>query len=605
VLTAPLAACRDATPSEIVVAVSSQLRVPRVLRSVRVVARGTGTALTCESRALDSQDSLPLVVSVPGQVGETIRVTVAGYAEDIGALPGDPCAIDGGPAPRIVRRAVTRIVSGERLHLGMPLRQSCIGVTCGDGETCAGGECQAADIAPERLVEYSDALANGNTSYCLPRSKCFDGVSPALPVDMSTCTFQLPDEDSHPERLNVEILHDDFAREVLDLDPIEGFSLVPGQPRQFRLAPPLCRRLSARKIATLFVGADCPPKDPLNPLCREDPPDGGPPLEDSLCTSPADVAPTRAAVYALMDRSHSMRQYFGPSSFKAALDLALRSPALRTTSVGFRFMPSSAGQCTAADNAFSTLDGPDAVPFGASPDVRDRVIGLIGDLSRVAPDDAPLFLDAVLRSNGAYRALENLGDPSMLGRRYALLIGNRDFTSHCEPSIGTPPGLAYDASINANVHTAALLLKAAPDTNQNGHDPYIDALSITHPGEGPFGDASSDDDGMRVAIAAFIAELGGCLYDLPPEIDRSGDLQGIKISYFDVLGSKRVDVDRDILCGPEGKGNGWNIEGSRVRLCGKACGGIRFVLHESAVYTLQRGFVQPDVPVKWSPPCAH
>ena len=424
---------------------------------------------------------------------------------------------------------------------------------------------------------------------------------------MNDCTYQLPDEDIHPDRLNVEILHDDFAREVLDLDPVEGFVRVPDTATRFRLAPGLCKRMQARKIATLFVGADCPPKDPLNPICYPDPmpPDGGPPLEDSLCTSPADVPPAHGAVYALLDHSRWMRDHFGQSPVKLTLDLALASPALRTTDVGLRLLPSDASQCATADDAYAALAGPDAVPFGLAADVRAPIGAILGDPTRVLPFDAPLYVDAALRPNGAYQALGALGDDKTWARRYVLFVGNRDLTPRCDPSagVGTPVQEAFVASRDHDLHAAMLLLKAPLDADQNGHDPFVDAISIARAGGGPFGDATFDEDGMRSAVASFVAEVGACLYDLPKEIDTTGDLRAVKVSYFDLLASARTDLDFDPTCGPQPGGDGWNVDAGRLRICGPKCDVLRFILHESAVYAMKRGFVPPDIPVKWAPPC--
>src|SRR5262249_35067185 len=154
-------------------------------------------------------------------------------------------------------------------------------------------------------------LSANDGSFCFPRSVCFEDVIPAVLANPADCTFQLPDEvpDDAKNRGfgNIEVLHDDLSREILDADPVEGFTRVPGRNDQFRLAPGLCARYRARTIASLYIGANCPPKEPLRAMCHAEPPDGGPQPEDILCTSPRDLAPSPVAAYLLVDRSSAMR----------------------------------------------------------------------------------------------------------------------------------------------------------------------------------------------------------------------------------------------------------------------------------------------------------
>ena len=345
----------------------------------------------------------------------------------------------------------------------------------------------------------------------------------------------------------------------------------------------------------------------LNPICAADAkvpvPDGGDVADPAeLCTLPADLAPTRSALYVLMDRSRSMRELFGPKGIVETMDLALASPMLRQTLVAFRFLPSSSGDCTADANVFAAPAPPDGVSFAPADQARAPITALVGDASRVDVVDRPLFLDAAMRPSGAYQALRDLpGTP--FARREVLLLGNRDFAAHCAPSVGKVVDLAQSSWLQLGIRSSAILLRAAPDTDQQGHDPFLDAIATSRAGAGAFGDASFDTKDFRPALLGVVANLATCLYDLPPEIDTSIDLATTKVSYFDVLGSKRVDVSFNPACSDAQAVDGWNVDRGRVRICGKSCFDIRYMYGFGAVYAMDRHAAPPDVVVKWAPRC--
>ena len=572
------------------------MRVPRELTLVRVVATSNRGPLACETRRLVGPAPAQVAISIAGGADQVINVAVAGYLE---APPADPCSVEGAV---VLRRARTRFVGDLRLYLPMPLRRSCASVACDAGQTCLGGECAGSDVGEGGLVEYEPSLVYGDTSFCFPRSACFEDVIPAVLVDPEDCTFQLPDEvpddAKNSGRLNLEVLHEDLSREVLDLDPVEGFVRVRDRSDRFRIAPSLCKRYRAHQIASLYVGANCPPKESLRPLCKVEPVAGPAPREDTLCTSPLELPPARAAVYALVDSSRSMRHAFGSSPFKTAVDLVLRAQFLRNTVLGMRLLPGTASACVSEANPFATLDGPSAVPLGPPDAARAAFDAILGYASRVRPNDPPLFLDAALHDRGAYQALSALG--ADVARKSVVIVGNRELFSRCSPSLGATSGQAYFASQKLGISTSVLLLAAEPDADYGNHDPYIDGLAIARSGGGRFGDGTGDDKAMRLALAAFAADVGSCLYDVPQTIDTRGDLSRVSVSYFDVLRSQRADVPYDSTCK-----NGWALDGARVRFCGNACNDMRFAMSTTTHYAIERGFVPVDFPVRWAAPCAR
>jgi hypothetical protein len=567
------------------------MRVPREIGVLRIVARGDTGSLTCETRAIAGPAPASAFVTAPGRDGEAVTVIAAGFA---GPTPADPCSVDGAA---VVRRARTRFEGGERLYLPMPLRHACVNVTCPEGETCAAGQCVSAEIGSGGLVTFDPSLASADGSFCFPSSRCFEDVSPAVLADLASCTFQLPDEvpDDAKNRGfgNIQILHDDLSREVLDLDSVEGFTRVPGHNDRFRLAPALCDRYRARVIASLYLGANCPPKEALRAMCAAPVREGDPPLEDVLCTSPRELAPSPAAVYLLVDRSNAMRDELPP--LREAIDLALQAPFVRNTRVGLRLLPASPAACGASPSPFASFAGPDAVPFAAPLDARAPVSAILAD-SAVLPDNPPLYIDAALRQDGAYLGVSAASQGFV--RRYVVAMGNRDFVDHCKPGVGTPVQNAFVSSRDRAITTAALIVAAPAGTDQGGHDPFLDALAMARAGGGPFGDGTYDLRGLRAAVAAFITEVATCLYDLPPGIDTSGDLSKVKVSYFNVLNSNRVDLAYDAACV-----NGWRIENGHVHLCGAACNDLHFEVSTTAAYALDRGLLPVEAPMRWAAPC--
>jgi hypothetical protein len=475
----------------------------------------------------------------------------------------------------------------------MPLRKLCAGVSCPDGETCFAGVCAADAIDPSKLVVFSDALVT-DTSFCVSPHGCFEDVVPALLANDRDCTFQLPDWAHLGDHMNVELLHADLSREILDVDAVEGFTRI--DESHFRIAPNVCARYLSRDIAALYVGANCNPKSPIAPVCSRDERDAGP-VERTLCTSEATLLPSRAAIYILLDRTRSMEALFGPPPIGLGepLDLVLRWALHRRTLVGLRALPATAAACTGTSNPFATP----TVALGPVEQTRGAIRALVDSPGGLGPDTA-LFADAALRSNGAYAALAALPDVPL---RHVLFLGNRDFGPHCTPPLGTAADLAFAAFTNQNLFTSAIVLKAPPGAPQFGRDVYADAIIATRAGHGVFFDGTPDDAAMRLGLVTTFVSLASCLYDVPDAIDPSGDLSAVKLSYFDLISSKRVDIDRNAACSEIEPAPGWNLEGRRVRLCGKACNDLRLMLTLSAQYAVDRHLVPIDVPLKWAAPC--
>ncbi|MEO6418327.1 MAG: hypothetical protein ABIP39_02905, partial [Polyangiaceae bacterium] len=354
----------------------------------------------------------------------------------------------------------------------------------------------------------------------------------------------------------------------------------------------------------VLVDVGCPEKPILSPICTDDARMANDKEPQNLCVS-GELTPTRSALYVLLDHSASMKEFYGASKLKEALALALQAPTLRTSLVGIKLLPASATDCGAANNRFAIPD----VPFGLASTVAKAAGDIIGDSSKIDPNDPALFLDAALAAEGGYRALENLANDGKgpFNRREVLIVGNRDFGSHCSPSVGDPVQHAFVAATDKNIHTAVIVLKSPPDAEQFMRDPVVDALSISRAGLGAWFDASFDSAKAGPALTSVVAELGSCLYDVPPGIDLTKDPASAKVSYLDLAILSRINIDFNPACVADAPGvvpgDGWNLDSGHVRLCGTACNNLHFVLDFSAQAALLRHYVPPAVPIEIAQPC--
>lgn len=595
--------CSTPQPTGIVVGVTSQIPLPRDLRAIHVLVEADGAAPSCTTYA-----RLPITVDTRSSGGRSVTVTVAGFAQE----PAGDCAnLDGA---LLVRKARTTFVDGQLLYLPMALRHACALVACSATESCSAGECTPIDVDSSGLIHYSDALAYGDTSFCFPVSKCADNRAPVVPLGREDpCTFVLPVKDPANDAgpimldagVNVQLVHDDLTTEMLDLDPKEGFSVDPAKQDRFTVSPGLCRtRFANGKVNAVLVDVGCPEKPPLSPICTEDAKMANDKEPQNLCVS-GELTPTRSALYVLLDHSASMKEFFGATKLQEALNLALQAPTLRTSLVGITLLPANASDCGAATNRFATPD----VPFGVASTVAKAAGDLLGDSSKIDPSDPMLFLDAALAAEGGYRALENLASDGKgpFNNREVLIVGNRDLWAHCSPGVGDPVQHAFIASSEKNIHTAVIALKAPPEAGQFMRDPVVDALSIARAGGGPWFDASVDSAKAGPALTSIVANLGSCLYDVPPGLDLTKDPASAKVSYLDLVVLTRTNIDYNPACVPDAPGvipgDGWNLDSGHVRLCGSACNNLHFVLDTSAQAALVRHYVPPAVPIEVAQPC--
>lgn len=141
-----LVACSETEveqPTEMILLVDSELAVPAVIDRVRINATapgGTEHEVTVDLTG-DNPDSLPgtLALRHTGGALGPLRVRAAGMRGDVVVL---------------VREAAASFVPGETRVLRLVLLSACVGVECGDGQTCTEDGCGPLDVPESELTEW-------------------------------------------------------------------------------------------------------------------------------------------------------------------------------------------------------------------------------------------------------------------------------------------------------------------------------------------------------------------------------------------------------------------------------------------------------------------
>jgi hypothetical protein len=306
--------CEAKQATEYVTGISTQVSVPRDLKSVRVEVSVNGVPQFCQGyRVYDGKVQLPRSLGTfansdraitSGPITYTIAgVTTANTEADLFATCHS--AKVGDDDVRILRRSRQPYIKDEILFLPMPLKYSCFDKQCGDEETCKGGKCVSATLTEEQVrakfPTYSPDLVDGSGGGCFNSQICMGAAAPVIIADPDTCTYAVANSPGAPapadpqldpfrpacttasscqsgvcnpdgrcaalppglpwEGTNVEVVYDGgLNREILDLDPEEGFFIPdPSKPQQFRLAPGLCEMVKGvpENVSGKPLGESC------------------------------------------------------------------------------------------------------------------------------------------------------------------------------------------------------------------------------------------------------------------------------------------------------------------------------------------------------------
>ncbi|MGH7327726.1 MAG: hypothetical protein ACREJX_05190, partial [Polyangiaceae bacterium] len=524
-------------------------------------------------------DNIPVTISIIGFLDPASDLD-----DNRDDCPDDPAQPSGfavnpnfKPQAKVVRRSIQTYRDNHIAFVPMPLRFSCFDNLCNGSadtvatQTCKGGTCVDATIDSASLPDYNDDLVYGNTNTCFSNLRCLANAQQPTLLDATNCLYSAtgpagPD----PADLNVRVIYDGFVSETLDDDRDEGF-FVPDatKPDQFQLAPGLCQATkSGATHPILSIGASrgCPTKTALQPLCNE---------------GAQVLIPSPSALYLMLDRSQAMQPLITqPQGVSQVLGLTLQDAALATTNIGFKFIPAISGACTQATYANLAADPTDLEFEVATKGQADIASRITAQHTGTFPATAPPFPE-ILDATGAYASFSGNGldQTAAYNRRAVILITNNDVNASNGCSGSGPSATSAGAALSgaSPIYTYVILLKNSGDPNPT--QTLQNATDLATAGGTTVFDATGADAGPAAlnAINSIIADLSSCLYETPTNItDESAAL-----AISSPLGTQNIPFNA--ACSPtSASSDGWNFDGSRIRICGGSCTTIRSVLTSTA-----------------------
>lgn len=616
------AACSVTPATQFTVGVTSQIIVPHDVQSVRITASTGGNRGFCQTYpVVDGKARLPqsLALAPDAASDPTLQVTinVMGFSVSSDRVKNegtyDDCTIpivspsDGStedissdpPNARVLRRSKQPYMDAHNLYVPMPLKYSCYGVNCTGDQTCKGGRCVDSATAIQTLPDYDEALLFGDSSACFSEAACLgDAVGPDV-IDATNCIYEVPAGSSLASvGLNVRAIYEPYRAEVLDEDPVEGFTIPDAsKPNRFQLAPGLCSGGLGPKIKNLVASTTCTPKNAFQPLCAAD-------------ATTTVLPPTPSLVYLVVDQDQAMVDYIGTKNtgtlsadktgaLDDALGLVLSDPVFLTTDVGFRFVPDVGNEC--GSTTYGTPQKFDtALPSLATIDAAAQSLAtFVGQTLPVTTAGLPL--NQLLSATGVY----GLNVPQATFNKKALAFVTNRTLDPALASSCTPNGAAaaVHAATAAGWTTYLFSLRnafEAPATTQA----RITAAQAFATASGAQliaaeGGASSDENQAKASAAQGLAQvvgsLGGCLYDKPSNLV---DPTTATLTLKPAGPFAPMTLPLDATCPTSTTANGWAIDpdGAHIRVCGAACTSIQTAIEENALVTAQRNQTAPAMP---------
>ncbi len=623
--------CQAKKQTELVAGISTQVRVPKDLKTIRVDVSVGGSQVMCDSyRVYDGKVQLPRTLGAlplnEDNRGNPVTITVAGYSEERSDsttidqfidCANTPIKLGSPPAHGRILRSSRQTYSSEKIiFVPMPLSFACFDRDqCGADETCKGGRCVTVDANPDKAIVFSESMINGGASTCFSIERCVTsfGQQP-VSIDQDKCIYALPNTKSAPplpqgfptfpndgEGLNVRAFYDGGQlAEVLDLDPDEGFFIPdPAKPQQFQLAPGLCElvkgvdaknKATAHRISGLVSSGLCQSKTQRQPICDSElnkeltgNPNGTVTTQAGFCRT-YEVKPTPNALVILLDGSERMTGFYTETTLVETLRLSLADPAFESTQLGLKLFPQDIA-CGAP--AFPKLD----VDMASAVKARADVAGII---DRFAKKTQPLAtgdlkLDTALK--GAYAKLREQRFAGF-ARRGVLVLGNRNFDSKC-PGAGSLEAVAAEAFTKDKIGTYVLLLGDAGPADAEAN------LLVKGGGTPKVYDARNGAGGATEGAQAFdqmVRDLSSCLYDVP-QGKNAPDPKKDLVSYFDPLKKLTVKLKGAESCTSPGSADAWTLDSGRIRFCQNACSTLGAALKSRTELALALGTTPLPVPI--------
>ena len=621
--------CEGKKQTELVAGISTQVRVPKDLKTIRVDVLVGGIQVQCRSyRVYDGKVQLPRTLGTlpinDSNRGLPVTISVAGYSEELldnstvdqfADCVSTPITLATEGAKGRVLRSSRQIYTPEKiLFLPMPLSFSCFDRTgCRTEETCKAGRCVPVDTDPSKLAELTDAMINGAAATCFSTDRCVTttGQAPFL-LDAEKCLYAHPGSPGAPtfpaplpaiprdgDGLNVRAFFDGGeVTEVLDLDADEGY-FIPNleKPQQFQLAPGLCDMTKGfdekgaplpHRISGLVSSGLCQSKTQRQPICDAE-------LKkamtgnDTGSTTPLngvcqtfEVKPAPSALVVLLDGSVRMSDFYKDTTVTRTLGLSLADPVFESMQLGMKVIPQGV-DCTT--RIFPLLDVAMQPAQKAQTSIALKIADFVSGKTPLEPIATPLKLDGAL--DAAYATLNGPAFTTF-SRKGVLFLGNRDAsTTKCTAGVSLS-----EVVKRGKIPTYALQLGQG-----NAEDSELTQASREVPDTFKLYDARTDLAKGSDAFSQITRDLSSCLYGVPGGKALDGKSTA---SYYDPVRRQTVRVKLSQDCSDK---TGYSVENGRIRFCPTACDTIVGTLKDRSVLALSVGAQAQAVPVFASTGC--
>ncbi len=621
--------CEGKKQTEFVAGISTQVRVPKDLKTIRVDVLVGGTQVKCDSyRVYDGKVQLPRTLGTlpidDSNRGLPITITVAGYSEErleastvdqFADCVNTPISLGTEAAKGRVLRSSRQTYTPEKiLFLPMPLSFACFDRTnCRTEETCKAGRCTAVDINSENLAEFREEMVNGAASTCFSIDRCvtLTGQSPFV-LDADKCLYAHPGSDGAPsfpapapaipkdgDGLNVRAFFDGGeVSEVLDLDEAEGYFIPdPAKPQQFQLAPGLCDMIKGvdpegkalpHRISGLQSSGLCQSKTQRQPICDAElnkvltGNEGGNVTPQAGTCQTFEVKSAPSALVVLLDGSVRMDDFYKDTTVTKTLGLSLADPVFESMQLGLKAIPQ---QVSCDTRVFPTLDVAMQPALKAQKAIASVIADFVSGKTPLEPIATPLKIDGALEA-----AYATLNGPAFatFSRKGVLVLGNRDFTStKCTAAVPIA-----EVVKKGKIPTYALLLGSG-----EGEDNELVAAAKEIPDTVKLYDSRKDQARGADAFSQITRDLSSCLYGVPGGKTIDGKST---VSYYDPTRKETIRVLPSNNCTDAA---GYTVDNGRIKFCPKACDQMVGVLKERSNLALALGSSAAAIPVFASTGC--
>jgi hypothetical protein len=645
------AGCEQKKATEYVTGVSTQVTVPRELKSVRIQIATNGFVQFCQNyKVYDGKVLLPRSLGNFPQSSDgnrnAITFSIVGLTEDFDPSSAtNPVFTDCTSSAtvkannvRILRRSTQPYRPDHILFLPMALKYSCFDKVCEEGKTCKGGLCTDDTTDPFKLADYEDGMGDGTDGACFSMGVCMGAAIPAVPVKEDTCDFAVAESKDVPVQLakeenpfrpacttsdqcngrpctngqcellpanspawtgvNVEITYDGgHTKEILDLDENEGFSIPdPAKPQIFRLSSGLCQmwhgvgsdnKPTEHRITSIRASGTCAPKKDSQAIC----------LPDQLKLMGAKDDGTTDN----LDATKCTTTALTPA--KSALVLVVDDTAGHKSFFGRdvqdqiatplkdpAFERTEIGYVYSDPSVGCSAPAPVIKP-ATGPEGTSKIISdFIAKGGQSLPDGDP-NIEGPLQS--AYNFLGGLGDD--YARRAVVVVGNRNLDVSTCGDAQKPSELAAAQLAKPTRPISTFAVKLTSDGDPDA------ARTIAGTGT-PLvnGGVNYQFNAVKVTdkkdvLQKIINNLATCLYDVAAPLDPT-----MTLAYANPLLATEVDIHHVDACNRDTPG--WTADSSdaahpRVKVCGSACTDYQKVLSDTSTFTLLYNQVSEPVPL--------